>query len=109
MFARLVVLTEAMQIAARAAGVLPFRTVIRLTREEWDELMIDPVARMLRDNAATDNNYLTLNDVVIVVQSVNSHREPATPKNAPAFHSPVKPQMEATASDIAEMLNKPRG
>lgn len=74
MFARLVALTETMQIAARAAGVLPYRTMIRLTREEWDELMIDPVARLVRDNTGRTPDYMTLNDVVICIQSVASHR-----------------------------------
>lgn len=84
MFARLVALTETMQIAARAAGVLPFRTMIRLTREEWDELMIDPVARMVRENTAKSPDYLTLNDVVIAVESVTSHRRATSSTTAHA-------------------------
>ncbi len=60
MFARLLLLTKQIQLAAVAA-VLTKRTVIRLTQEEWAELLDDPQFRRIHD----DKTWTVINDVLV--------------------------------------------
>ncbi len=60
MFARLLILTKQIQLAAVAA-VLTKRTVIRLTQEEWAELLDDPQFRRIHD----DKTWTVINDVLV--------------------------------------------
>lgn len=59
MFARLLILTKQMQLAAQAAA-LPRRTVVRLTAEEWAELLSDPQFARIHDGTM----HAVINDIV---------------------------------------------
>lgn len=49
MFAKILAYAEAVNRARIIAGMLPRRNVVRLTSEEWNELVIDPVFALVHD------------------------------------------------------------
>ena len=70
MFARLLIMTKQMQHAA-IAGVLQKRTVVRLTDEEWSELLSDPQFSRIHDG----KTYTVMNDIVIRCKTPPSSSE----------------------------------
>lgn len=62
MFARLLILTKAYQLAAQQAA-LPRRTVVKLTQAEWDELNEDAQFKL----AYAGKDYVEMNGVVITI------------------------------------------
>lgn len=73
MFARLLILTKAYQLAAQQAA-LPRRTVVKLTQAEWDELNEDEQFR----SVYAGRNYIEMNGCVITLM------QPAPVKTAEA-------------------------
>lgn len=60
MYARLLILTKQIQLAAQAAA-LPRRCVIRVTTEEWGELNADPQFAQIHNG----REWTILNDVLV--------------------------------------------